>query len=303
MISASQSSTLLLRASEHATQLIEAIQRALAYAGRFQQAMSAATIIRYLDVRATPLVVNQTLAAGCGSYWREQDGLYCLPGQEALFALTRQRQHISQRQWRQAARWARVMACAPFVRMLAVTGSLAMDNNDAQGDIDYLVISAPGRVWLARLGLIGVVRVARLWGVELCPNYVLSAEALRIEPAFFNARELAQMRPLWGFDVYQQMLTLNSWRLQYLPAAEASPALSNPATPNRLGQALKRLGEWLLQGAVGNRLEAWERERKIARLRQQPGANSPDVILSPEQCKGHFRGYSVAADHAYNAVL
>ena len=72
--------------------------------------------------------------------------------------------------------------------MIAVTGSLAMNNYGPGADIDYLVVTTPGRVWIARLLLVALVRFARLSGVELCPNFILSTEVLCLHEQTFLLR-------------------------------------------------------------------------------------------------------------------
>lgn len=276
--------------SQRDVQLIEAIRRTIAYAHRFNQAARATDIVRYLDVPAQAEEVTHLLAQRVGIDWVERDGLFCLPTHTELLALTQQRHRAAQQQWRAAQRWGLIMAHAPFVRMIAVTGSLAMDNAGEGDDIDYFVVTAHGRVWLTRLWLVALVRVARYVGVELCPNYIVSENVLMIqEHSFFYARELAQMAPLWGHDIYQRLMALNRWVLNYLPAANAPPRPLLGLQLHWLARRLKILGEKLLRGALGDKLEGWERERKIARLRRQPGADAPTVILSAEQCKAHFR--------------
>ncbi|MEP7200734.1 MAG: hypothetical protein ABI874_13010 [Chloroflexota bacterium] len=271
--------------------LAEAIHRTIAYADLFEQAIATAQITRYLDVSASAAAVQRALARYTGSRWLAQDGLYCLPGRQVLFARTTQRLTIAGAKWSRARRWAALMACVPFVRMIGVTGSLAMNNMAADADIDYLIVTARGHVWSTRLMLIAVVRLARLAGDELCPNYVLSTEALRIEDqSFFTARELRQMAPLYGLNVYKTMMALNEWSLRFLPGADSLPPSPPEIRSGKLAQIVKTLGEALLRTPWGDWWETREMRHKIARLQQLPGAAPPHVILSAEQCKGHFRG-------------
>lgn len=266
-----------------------AIQRTIRYADFFDQAVSAEEILRYLDVPASRLAVRLSLQRHAGARWRTRDGLYCLPGREALFMQTRRKRARSARQWRRARFWARVIAHLPFVRMLAVTGSLAVNNLERDGDIDYFVVCEHRRVWTTRLFIIGVVRLAHLLGDVLCPNYLVSSASLLIrDQNLFTARELAQMVPLFGADFYARMMALNTWALAYLPAAGGTPPLTSVSVGG-FARCLKGAFERLLRTPAGGRLEAWEMRRKIERLRRISGAGAPDVILDSDQCKGHFR--------------
>jgi predicted nucleotidyltransferase len=271
--------------------IARSIERAIQYADRFDQAVSTADIFRYLDTPSDAVQVASVLERNSERTWHSQDGMHCLRGREALFAETRERAQRSRIIWLRARQWAAIMAHLPCVRMIAVTGSLAMNNMRPEADIDYLVVTTPGRVWTTRLMLVGLVRLARILNVELCPNYVLSTEVMHLDDqTFFTARELAQMVPVFGLERYRTMMQLNAWMLHYLPAASAAPAGPPIIRLSPLASWLKAAGERLLRSATGRRLEDWERQRKIERLQRQPGAVAPNVILSAEQCKGHFRG-------------
>jgi hypothetical protein len=178
-----------------------------------------------------------------------------------------------------------MIARLPFVRMVAITGSLAVDNADKGDDIDYLIVTAPGRVWLARALTMAVVRLAALRGVTVCPNYLLSEEALALpEQDRYTARELLQMRPLSGDRVYRRLLAANAWWRDYLPNALAAAAVSDG------GGVLQRLGELLLRPVAG-RLEAWVYRRKAAELAAQAEAGNGEVVFDATMCKGHFEGH------------
>ena len=102
--------------------------------------------------------------------------------------------------WPPALSYGAWLARLPFVRMVALTGALAMRNASADDDdLDYVLVTAPGRVWLARAFAIVLVRLAKRRGVVVCPNYVLAESALAQDKHdLFMAHEVAQMVPIYG---------------------------------------------------------------------------------------------------------
>ncbi|HUE96670.1 MAG TPA: hypothetical protein VMN39_08420, partial [Longimicrobiaceae bacterium] len=204
------------------------IVRALAYADVFDYPLGAREVHRYLvQVTAPPPVVKGRLGALVASRRIARGGdLYTLPGRESLVATRRRREETAARLWPEAIRWGRALAGLPFVRMVAVTGSLASDNVEPGGDIDYLVVTAAGRVWVGRAMTNLVRRRALRRGVRLCPNFVLSEESLLIRDRnLYTAHELAQMVPIAGRAVYRRMIATNGWTREYLPNLSAEARL------------------------------------------------------------------------------
>jgi hypothetical protein len=159
-------------------------------------------------------------------------------------------------------------------------------------------------VWLARAFTIALVRLARLVGVGLCPNYVLSQSALAQDQRnLFVAHDLAQMVPLVGLGVYADIRAANTWAGDYLPHA-TRPFHSEPElAPRGVLLALRQLGERLLSGRLGNTLEAWERRRKLRKFARAAQAAGPDAQLDAEHVKGHFRDHSPRVLREFEARL
>jgi hypothetical protein len=267
--------------------LVSSVLGALLYADLFEAPLSLEEIQRYQvasSYSASEISVALRNDPGLVAHVSTDGRNYCLKGREDLFAIRRARAANSARVWKRARLYARWLERLPFVRMVAVTGALAVDNLNGRDDIDLLVISRPGRVWLCRRGLIGWVRVGRLLGDDLCPNYILSEGSLELSQRdFFTAHELAQMVPLFGGRVYEQMLDSNRWARSYLPAI-ASTVSERRGAPSRA----RRPGpvEQVLRRAAFDKWERWELDRLRKKLRFEIGRDA-EVVLTPDQCKGH----------------
>ena len=288
--------------------LEEAILRTMIYADVFEYPLQVAEIHFFLiGMRATLDEVYEVLSTSPRlAVDLEQIGdYYTLRGRSDLVALREKRADASVKLWKKAERYAAQIARLPFVRMVAITGALSMLNaDDHHDDIDYLVVTAAGRVWLARLLALGVVRLARLRGVHLCPNYVLSESALPQTPRdLFIAHEIVQMVPLFGIPVYQNMRWINGWTQVHLPNATDTHRPVPDLSPKRLGKSLQRIGERLLGGRLGTALEQWEMRRKQRKLRAENPQRSPAVFLDATQVKGHFTDHGARVLTQYKAGL
>lgn len=268
------------------TGLVNAILQAIAYADVFDYPLTSAEIHRYLiGLMATRDEVEQVLQRI--QFLSQADGYFTLRGREALSDLRRQRERMTSELWPQARGYGRIIASLPFIRMVAVTGSLAMRNVDESADIDYLIITEPGRLWFCRAMVLLVGRLAALRGIHLCPNYLISLRTLVFpDKTLYTAHEIAQMVPLSGLDVYNLLLKQNDWMYSFLPNAQGVPSLDKSSTtPIHPPLAHPRL-EAMLRTAPFTILEHWEMDRKIKQLTQEQGT-SPELKFSPDICKGH----------------
>ncbi len=230
------------------------------------------------------------------------DGQYVMLAARAVLAARRaQREQASQRLWPLAERYGRWLARLPFVRMVAVTGALAVRNAASpQDDLDYFLLTEPGRVWLARAFAVLLVRLARLRGVKLCPNYVAASSALRQDRCdLFTAHEVAQMVPLYGLELYWSLRAANSWVAAHLPNAGAPLYIPDIRPDAAVWRIVKRLLEASLNNRLGDALENWERQRKVRRFAPQTRQPQSAAQLDATQIKGHFNDYGQRVLQAY----
>jgi predicted nucleotidyltransferase len=189
----------------------------------------------------------------------ECDGLYCLAGRAGLVERRRETQRRAARLQHRAARVARILRHAPFVRGLLLTGSAAADAASPKADVDLLVIVAEGRLALA-FALYGTL--SRVVSKKVfCPNHYLSEAHLELvrRRDLYVAREVVQARPLAGRA--PDFLSANAWVRELLPNAPREPGVPLPG-----GGRLQRLLELPFRGRLGDRLERRLHRLALARL-------------------------------------
>jgi len=286
------------------TQLEQAIWRTVTYVDLFDYPLTAVEIHRYLDgLPATPSEVAKALVSSPALADRltYREGFFCLPDREEILEIRQERRRRALQLWPQAVRYGRIIAQLPFVRMVAVTGSLAMNNVDETADIDYFIVTENGRLWLARALVIGIVRLAARRGVVLCPNYFVAESALTLpERNIYTAREIVQMVPLFGVLVYEKLRRYNCWVSQFLPNADGPPLVQIPEPVPATWPQL--LAELPLRSPLGTWLEQWERARKIDKLSAQQNGSS-ESLFTAVICKGHFQAHQQHTLTAYQRRL
>jgi len=272
--------------------LEEAVLKTVAYVDIFDYPLTLPEIHRYLvGFPASSADVERVTGNGrlADEHLERQDMFFALPGRGAIIETRRKRARVAGQLWPIALRHGRLIAALPFVRMVAVTGSLAVDNAEANADIDYLVVTEIGRLWLSRAMVILVVRHAARRGVKLCPNYFVTERALLFsEHNLYTAWEVAQMVPIFGLETYERMRKLNSWVYDYLPNANGIPRRVE-IPQNSVSNIMRRardLTESTLRLQPGGWLEQWEMRRKVRRFSDRSGG--AESSFSSDWCKGHF---------------
>lgn len=231
--------------------LCDAVLLTLCYREVFAYPLKRFELQRYLLLTpADACSLDRALAQMNGSYITLQ-GDYVLPvGAESLVDIREARERASVHYWRWALRYARWLRWVPFVRMVAVTGSLAVNNADASADIDIFCVTVPGRMWLARFGMAFIKRISRRYAsVPACLNTCLSEAELQLpDPNLYIAHQMALMVPIWGEAVYQRLVDANLWVHDYFPQLNLheQEAIAEQAQPRWV-----RYAERLLAGRVG----------------------------------------------------
>lgn len=196
-------------------------------------------------------------------------------------AARQERARAAERLWKRARLAAATLARVPFVRGVLVTGSLSKQSASDDGDIDFMLVVAPGRAWTVKSTLHGARRLLPgLARESLCTNYILDEASLAIpERTMFTAVELATAVPMAGPGACVALLDANDWARRFVPGldrARERAALAPPITPSSAVEALVPPAWDEHARAVMQRFWAWryrwldEQDRR-KRFKQEPG--------------------------------
>lgn len=157
-------------------------------------------------------------------------GYYFLNGRQETVNIRKQREVWSKPKLVLAKIMADKLAKIPTIKMIGLTGALAMNNAQEDDDIDFLIITSSNTLWLTRI-LIWLIcpiyRIRRRKANDknvkdkICFNLFLDESNLKIEPKnLFLAHEICQVKPLVNKEgTYEKFLWENQWVKNYLPNA------------------------------------------------------------------------------------
>jgi hypothetical protein len=162
---------------------------------------------------------------------------------------------------------ARLIGRFPFVRGVGLSGSASKGVMRPGDDLDFFVVTAPGRLWVCRTLLMMFKKIFLLNSHRFfCVNYLVSEDGMELpDRNVFTAMEIAWLRPLWGSGWYERFLRANDWTGQFLP--NWTPVAAPGTTPAMgwIKRGLERLGS----GALGDRADEWLRLRILERNRRR----------------------------------
>lgn len=283
-----------------------AIIEAVTYAALFDYPLTSAQIAESLpEVQANERMVERWWSASTAlqSVIEWHDGYYFPRGRGEMVAQRRRREAISHTLLERHRPAISLLASLPFVRMVALSGSIAHLNADEDGDLDLFVVTAPGRVWLVTTMAIVAAKLGG-WRRRLCLNFVVSERALEVAPQdLFTANQILHLRPLTGGAVYRQFLGANPWVRTYYPNFEPRP-LSHWCPVDRRSARVRRALEWPLRLAATpfERLCRLAYRRHLERHRES-WLSRDQVRLEAECLKLHTHSHRADVLARFDAAL
>lgn len=124
-------------------------------------------------------------------------------------------------QWlNKSAPYIKVISSFPFVRGIAISGSLSKNYASDEPDIDYFIITEANRLWIARTLLHLFKKLTFITGHQhyYCMNYFIDTEALNLaQRNQYAAIELVTLLPAYNFLLIEKLMKHNGWLGDFLP--------------------------------------------------------------------------------------
>lgn len=210
----------------------------------------------------------------------KEDEYLVLPGFENTVQTRAKRQAITAARQPELTQFVSLVQQCPWVAAVFVTGSFALANGEKDADIDFLVVTYPQRLWLARLWLLFQAMKRgkrRSWQGEekgsWCFNLWVEQDQLAIfgqQASVYTAYELLQAQVVFDrAQVAQELLAENSWAKKYLPRFHAWDLVSEGGKDQSVHQTTSPWLNWLNRWAY--RFQWWYMKPHVTREKVRYG--------------------------------
>lgn len=183
----------------------------------------------------------------------EMDGFFAVRNDKSLVEKRKKGEENTRKSMPRARKMARLISQFPFVRAVALSGSISKGYMDSFKDVDYFIITKPNRLWLSRTMLVFYKKVFLLNSFRFfCLNYFIDENNLEItDQNIFTATELNTLIPIYGFELTRDFQQSNNWVKDYYGSFRKNEMQEEKP----YSCFIKRTSEFLLSNFLGNWLD------------------------------------------------
>jgi hypothetical protein len=215
---------------------------------------------------------------------RQERGFYFLNGRSELVAKRIANGKISDRKIRRLRSVSKWLRFVPFVRMVGVTGGLAMKNAKSGSDWDLLIVLKHGKIWTGRTLVTALVHLLKKRRHDekisdrICLNYFITEESLEVATKdLFSASEYMFLFPLFGWESFNRFQIRNQWIRDIKPLYSlCSVSPLKTIEDSRVSETIRSWGEILLSP---DSLESWLKKIEKRRIMQNPKTHREGSLI------------------------
>lgn len=244
--------------------------RTLLYFDIFQYPLTLDEIIKFHTHRDSSVQIARAINDLLNrSIIYKQENFYSLHTGDSLAKRRKAGNELAQKKLETAKKFSALISKFPFTRAVMLSGSLSKDFMEKDSDIDYFIITEPGRLWVVR-GMLALFKRVFLFNSHkfFCTNYLIDSKSLEIEEKnIYTAVETATLIPVYGELQHRKFIANNHWVKDFLPYAD----FSRNAYIYEKSSIVKNFLERIFSGSLGERLDVLLMNKAINRWRKQFG--------------------------------
>jgi len=256
-------------------------------------------LIRFKDINLNEILETLENSSELNKLISQKNGFYYLKNRQVIIKERIKRHKIADKKWKKARRAIKLFQIIPFIRMVAVSGSLAINNTRENSDIDLLIVTKTGRIWTCRWlitifsHLIGKRRHGILTKDRLCLNHYLTEKSLKIPyKSLYNAQTYAHLTLFWQSknNLYKRFQKANQWVNEYLTFYPINiKGYLREIKSNIFLKDIRELKEFFLDGMIGNFIELILKKIQRTRIKKDPLTyqSGGRVVFSDNQLEFH----------------
>ena len=229
---------------------------------------------------------------------QHQDGYYFLKGRDFILVTREQREKISKNYWKKARFFLPFLQFVPFLKMVGICNTLAINNASKESDIDLFIVAKTGRLFFVRFltvalfTILGVRRHGSKIAGRFCLSFYTDESALNLEKIQSGDDDIylpfwvLTMKPIYGRETYEKFVRENFWVHNYFGRTLSLPQSFGNTNILRFFAWLKELlwrGKW--GDAIEKKLQAAQMKRHQRNLAGLPSEAS--IAVSEHMLKFH----------------
>ncbi len=240
------------------------ILHALLYYDIWEYPMKLEELHIFLPVRLPEQgeLVSALASAGVQTSVTEYGGYYSVrPDTRALVDRRLTRERHARWMWRAARLVTHVIKRFPFVRAIFVSGDLSKNATGPGSDVDFFILTEPGRLWICRTLLILFKKIFLLNRKKFfCLNFFATIDNLTQEERnVYVAAEVAHLKPMYNDALFNKFMEENAWIRFFFPNFSRDE-LPRVVANNRQSQ-FQKLFERLLMPLPLDRIDTYLMEQ------------------------------------------
>jgi len=192
------------------------------------------------------------------------------------------RKKLADQKWKKIKKIFWIMQITPFMKMVLVSGSLALGNSRKESDVDLIITAKKGRIWMVRTfvtlltSVLGVRRYKNKTENKICLNHYITDKSLRIPfESLYNAQSYLHLINVYNDkkdkELFKKFQEENKWIRKYVSNYElAELGGFRSIKRSKMLNSISKFSEFILAGKMWNYLENVLSKIQSNKIRKDP---------------------------------